>query len=779
MLNKTAAFLLFLFFFSVSSSWATEQRREVLVKKELITTEKLLSGYYLLYNDQRKGYVTDVFDDNVQITHTQPSLQDPNMLQYVWEYKIVDEQKGEGKFINKKTNRALPKLTSYGLLTSVPESAGGVFRVSPRKDKGFYDIVDVNSKLYLNGNQNEVVPWNKNELNVYQLQKVTLENMVVHKVIYEYYQNKTNKKALSRDTIFVKKGETFTLKGRGVDYTKLSRVEYQNDEEGGTIFNEKVVKVNSDITLKQYYDYMLPFFISEETSPVWMALNCNGKSVYVKDDGSVALGELSDFIRIQDQSLWAFVGDPFNGFSLLNRKFPGAVARLFTKSQPLKMMNKNDAAYSLFKVRNVYNGGFVLYLPTSGNKSYLGDKNSKNELVVDSRTYAENQSFSKFTLTNLESLFQNAQSVLYSDIINLQKSKGTGYVASVSEKDFQEINNKFEKATKSLELNEVAKMISKARVPWNTGHYYRIVSAYENFKEKQGKLKALTILDGKLAWYDRDELAVDQLWYLGENKGFTLMSPNAQSYVGKKAGSLDKVEKGIKMSFSYGGQFLIDCEDGRLTALEAKEGDGTFGFVGAGNGLVGSTSAWYLEPVDDYVLKMDKYKYTTLYLPFEVNLPADIRAYTLGECKNDVVEIEQIYDVLPAGTPVIIEGAIARHKFAIKQNKVHLAPEHAYAKGVLSATFVTGGYIFDPSKLDMNFRKDSQRIYHSANKVYLSGTAGKKSVINVRIKGTTGVEDLNLGANQEVEEYYDLSGRRVERPVRGTYITRSGKKILF
>ncbi len=777
MLNKTAAFLLFLLFFCTSSLWAKEEAREVIVKKALIESQKLLPGYYLLYNDQRGGYVTDVYDDNVQITHTAPVFNDPNMLQYVWEYKVVDEQKGEGKFINKKTNRALPKLISYGLLTSVPESEGGIFRVAPRKEKGFFDIVDVKSKLYLNGNQSEIVPWDKNETKVYQFHKVDLKNIKVHKIIYAYYKNKGNNQAFSRDTTFVEKGKSFTLKGRGVDYTKLSRVEFQSDDEVGSLQTEKVVSVNSDFILKQYYDYALPFPVSEMNSLTWVALNCNDKTVYTKDDGSVALGELSDFIRIQDQSLWAFVGNPFTGFYLLNRKFPNMVAALSDKLQPLKMRNKDNAAYSRFKVRNVNNGGFVLHLPTSGNKPYLGDK--EDELMVDTRINAEVQGFSKFTLTNLESLFQKAQSVLYSDIINLQKSKGTGYVASVSEKDFQEINNKFEKATKSLELNEVAKMISKARVPWNTGRYYRIVSAYENFKEKQGKLKALTILDGKLAWYDRDELAVDQLWYLGENKGFTLMSPNGQSYVGKKAGSLEKVEKGVKISFSYGGQFLIDCEDGRLTALEAKEGDGTFGFVGAGNGVVGSTSAWYLEPVDDYVLKMDKYKYTTLYLPFEVSLPTDIRAYTLGECKNDVVEIEQIYDVIPAGTPVVIEGSIARHKFAIKQEKVNLAPEHAYAKGVLSATFVTGGYIFDPSKLDMSFRKDAQRIYHSANKVYLSGTAGKKSVINVRIKGTTGVEDLNLGANQEVEEYYDLSGRRVERPVRGTYITRSGKKILF
>lgn len=43
---------------------------------------------------------------------------------------------------------------------------------------------------------------------------------------------------------------------------------------------------------------------------------------------------------------------------------------------------------------------------------------------------------------------------------------------------------------------------------------------------------------------------------------------------------------------------------------------------------------------------------------------------------------------------------------------------------------------------------------------------------------TTGIEDT-VTEGVTAEEYYDLQGRRVLNPVKGIYVTKSGKKVIF
>ena len=205
--------------------------------------------------------------------------------------------------------------------------------------------------------------------------------------------------------------------------------------------------------------------------------------------------------------------------------------------------------------------------------------------------------------------------------------------------------------------------------------------------------------------------------------------------------------------------------------------------------------------------------YATLFLPYNVTVPENVKAYTAtienkDQEKQGFISLVEIPDgIIPARTAVILRRedntAIGEFSFKYTTN----ASSYDY-EGNLFGGRVTTGYVGsepgqDNDKYYLLLNTDTKgealykvyREYNSGggyvgennggyikcegNKGYmkLSGALGASSSYSFRIEGSTGIEDVE-GENEDVKAIYDLQGRKLtEITEPGVYII-DGKKVL-
>ena len=190
-----------------------------------------------------------------------------------------------------------------------------------------------------------------------------------------------------------------------------------------------------------------------------------------------------------------------------------------------------------------------------------------------------------------------------------------------------------------------------------------------------------------------------------------------------------------------------------------------------------------LSSVEDYVLNVTEAGWATLYLGYNVVIPEDVTCYVISEVAEESVVLEEITDVLPANTAVVVEAAKGEYTFEVTEDaaevesdmlgttKDEYVDDEAYVLGIVDG--VVGLY-----KAQM-----AGGVWlNNANKAYLPASAVPTSAqgaasFSFRFgEGTTAVE--NVEVEDEVKAIYDLTGRRVEAiTAPGIYIV-GGKKVL-
>ena len=197
--------------------------------------------------------------------------------------------------------------------------------------------------------------------------------------------------------------------------------------------------------------------------------------------------------------------------------------------------------------------------------------------------------------------------------------------------------------------------------------------------------------------------------------------------------------------------------------------------------------AWTLEEVNDEasqpkITKQMTAQYATVAAPVALNIPADVKAYTV-KVDGEVAKLTEITGgVIPAGVAAVIEktGAGESYEFTF-------APSGSTAnandlQGVYVETTIpaeNNAYVLANGTKSVGFYllSETERVL-GANKAYLSvpnDAAGVKAFV-LDLGDLTGINSTEV-AGEEV--YYDLQGRRVLKPVKGIYVTKSGKKVFF
>ena len=208
-------------------------------------------------------------------------------------------------------------------------------------------------------------------------------------------------------------------------------------------------------------------------------------------------------------------------------------------------------------------------------------------------------------------------------------------------------------------------------------------------------------------------------------------------------------------------------------------------------------------------LTSSKSTWFSLCLPFAY-IPENFTAYQLQGATDDAVEIEQITGEIAAGTPVLFKFNDGDNKMisisATDAQIVKVPVDGATASGTDGSTLqLCGTYqnksftlednnafilmndkLMNPAKMleNSNVTKVGVKPFRG----YLTLTASAESPAQqARARafsighgeegGTTAIDLLNSVATDDAE-YYDINGRRINAPVKGVNVVRSGNKTM-
>lgn len=252
-------------------------------------------------------------------------------------------------------------------------------------------------------------------------------------------------------------------------------------------------------------------------------------------------------------------------------------------------------------------------------------------------------------------------------------------------------------------------------------------------------------------------------------------------------------------------KFALDADGGNASTKDKLHEDASHNIVGWGQDA--DASQWYLMPATTIEVPVSAAGYTTVHYPFAVQLPNDgLQAFIGNIAKSkgqDVFVLRELRDkMIPANTPMILAGEQGNYTLTIldKNAQVSSIEKNPLAGTYMQKTMQNGEVTYvlsKPSSFEVGFYKleDTEDMQGGAtpnrlipsNKAYLPGsklpqttaqTYGFAFSLDENGGGTTGIEEETV-TDLSKEEFFDLQGRRVMKPSKGIFVTKSGKKVLF
>lgn len=200
-----------------------------------------------------------------------------------------------------------------------------------------------------------------------------------------------------------------------------------------------------------------------------------------------------------------------------------------------------------------------------------------------------------------------------------------------------------------------------------------------------------------------------------------------------------------------------------------------------------AASKWFVVPATTLNVNLnvvgDK-TYATTYLPFDVTLPADVKAYIVNHAADGVATVSEVADV-PANQGVVLVGQNASATSAALTlgtasancsgnllsgtNSQLTIDEAAKADYFIFGNGDNGVGFYHPNSTTL---KENRAFLPAANVSAGSSASGFRLDFGGEITGIASA----IQADDTNATYYDLSGRRVNRPAKGLYV-KDGKKI--
>lgn len=523
---------------------------------------------------------------------------------------------------------------------------------------------------------------------------------------------------------------------------------------------------------------------------------------------------------------WGFVGDPFNGFEIVNYT-AGETMVLSAPSAPTGNQNASELARMVTKDEATGNTTWVITPSTHSGKaenSFYVQHPTATAYAFNRQAYNGAQTLCYWSnrdtgsalqvvecevtdlSTDLADLILQAESAMNSTTNYV--GTAVGYYTSESVNALNEAIQVAKEVTDATEEDLTALQTAIDGLAINlpeTGKFYTVQSNHSGYAVEKYMYARNT--DNSVRWGDIDVTnATEQaaVWTFGANgEDFTMQSVATGSYINSVAQSktviLDK-NTSSTVSIEALGNGVVNIK--AAYDLHARSWSDWYDVVGWNSDEVNGASAWRIAEVEifSHTLTIDEYLYMTLQLGYNVTIPKGIEAYAVTgvDAETNELQMKQITGVIPANTAVIVKST---EEIATGETKDYVftytaetgtEPEVNYMVGSLYDTYLqpTGTpyvmtlnsnneIVMGKAKLNLNETGAAGETHfkNRANKAYLDlPIANGAAMYSLgRGEGTTSIEDIQL-TNDDVV-IYDLTGRRVEKMEKGIYII-NGKKII-
>lgn len=255
-------------------------------------------------------------------------------------------------------------------------------------------------------------------------------------------------------------------------------------------------------------------------------------------------------------------------------------------------------------------------------------------------------------------------------------------------------------------------------------------------------------------------------------------------------------DESARLNLTGGGLFTINNTGNKFTFMDVSTCDPAPSYPSyraihqtSDNRIVGwetgaDATKWYVIPATTLDLPLNAVEgksYATTYLPFDVTLPADVKAYIVTVAEGDKATVSEVGDI-PAN-----QGVVLVSETAASTATLTLGTASANcASNILSGTnpritieesAKNDYYIFGNGGNGVGFYHPNSTTLKE-NRAYLpaSAVSGGGMALALDFGGiNTGIEAA-IQTDEANAAYYDLSGRRVMRPTKGIYV-KNGRKV--
>lgn len=176
--------------------------------------------------------------------------------------------------------------------------------------------------------------------------------------------------------------------------------------------------------------------------------------------------------------------------------------------------------------------------------------------------------------------------------------------------------------------------------------------------------------------------------------------------------------------------------------------------------------------------------YATFIAPFDVKIPANVTAYTVSGIKEDgeILQMDELTRTIPANTPVVL---YSNDMVDETVTGIRTTQETTYTHGLLTGVYTeiqapSNSYVLQNQNGEVAFYyvAEGSQPAVKANRAYLTvpNANGIKAFRFGIDDETTGIQ-ATVGGQESKAVIYDMTGRRVEKAVKGMYII-DGKKVM-
>lgn len=493
---------------------------------------------------------------------------------------------------------------------------------------------------------------------------------------------------------------------------------------------------------------------------------------------------------------WCLTGDWFNGFTITNRGNGKHMADLGN----LNPNNSNHAAINTTDDAGLTGTHvFKLVTPSAGRYCFLykGETNA----YLSNKGGSGNQYLSKYSLDGGADI--TFMPLSESDAVAAYKnsiSSTQGFVGGYSAADLAGLNAL--STTEECAAFDAA-LATKSVIVFDDAKYYRVKNYARNLSIDngvhigQGGYMGIYHANNEAPISCHNELLSEpaSVWKFekdAESENYRIYNLNAKAYIGKSHANGSQYFTLVTASDDAGlfslteqasatAQHVIACTNGAGTHTQLHvSGSGVMNY----NAHENSASAWYLAPADELEVNLNANGtdyWASLYLPFDVTLPAEVEAYAAKGHGSDYVSLTAVSGTLAAEDGVILKTSAATVSLPILTTSAAKTAGNLF-EGVLEKTDITDN---QSSFYTLGASGDVVGLYHpaatylKANRAYLPATAltlasGLRFVFDDEL---TGVSEVNAAEN-ETKACYDLTGRRVYAPKHGIYVI-GNKKVLI